>query len=84
MAGGIDIDEACRFPYEANNKAPFLPNDVGILTAADIEKLFVPRTTGVLIGCAPCQPFSKYSPKKRGPKPAPSAGVWRPDREGQT
>ena len=24
LAAGIDIDEACRYPYEANNKAPFL------------------------------------------------------------
>ena len=54
----IDIDEACRFPYEQNNGAPFLRKDVGNLTAKDIEDLFIPGVKRVLVGCAPCQPFS--------------------------
>lgn len=67
LAAGIDIDEACRFPYEANNRAPFLRKDVGTLTAADIKKLFVPGARSVLVGCAPCQPFSTYSQKSKDP-----------------
>lgn len=67
VAAGIDIDEACRFPYEANNKAPFLRKDVGSLTAADVERLFVPGHARVLVGCAPCQPFSTYNQKNNDP-----------------
>lgn len=67
VAAGIDIDEACRFPYEANNKAPFLRKDVGSLTAAEIEALFVPGHARVLVGCAPCQPFSTYNQKNDDP-----------------
>ncbi len=40
LAAGIDIDEACRFPYVANNQAPFIRKDVGSLTAKDVETLF--------------------------------------------
>jgi DNA (cytosine-5)-methyltransferase 1 len=67
LAAGIDIDEACRFPYEANNQAPFLRKDVGKLTGADIKKLFLPGAASILVGCAPCQPFSVYSQKSRDP-----------------
>lgn len=67
VAAGIDIDEACRFPYEANNDAPFLRKDVGKLTAKEIDDLFVPRTKRVLVGCAPCQPFSTYNQKNEDP-----------------
>ncbi|MFC4291437.1 DNA cytosine methyltransferase [Sphingorhabdus arenilitoris] len=67
LAGGIDIDEACRFPYEANNGAPFLRKDVGKLTAKEVEDLFIPGTKRVLVGCAPCQPFSTYNQKNEDP-----------------
>jgi DNA (cytosine-5)-methyltransferase 1 len=67
LAAGIDIDETCRFPYEANNGAPFLRKDVGKLTAKEIEDLFVPGTKRVLVGCAPCQPFSTYNQKNEDP-----------------
>lgn len=68
VAAGIDIDEACRFPYEANNKAPFLRKDVGKLTAKEIDDLFIPGAKRVLVGCAPCQPFSTYNQKNADPK----------------
>lgn len=67
IAAGIDIDEACRFPYEANNDAPFLRKDVGNLTAKEIDDLFIPRSKRVLVGCAPCQPFSTYNQKNDDP-----------------
>ena len=44
LAAGIDIDETCRFPYEQNNAAPFVRKDVGKLTAADLDSLFIPET----------------------------------------
>lgn len=67
IAAGIDIDEACRFPYEANNDAPFLRKDVGKLTAKEVDDLFIPRTKRILVGCAPCQPFSTYNQKNDDP-----------------
>ena len=67
LAAGIDIDEACRFPYVTNNQAPFIRKDVGSLRATDVETLFEPRGIRVLVGCAPCQPFSTYNQKNEDP-----------------
>ena len=63
---GIDSDPACRFPYEQNNNVPFLNAKVEELTDKDKDTLF-PEDTDIriLIGCAPCQPFSNYMTGKR-------------------
>lgn len=67
LAAGIDIDEACRFPYEANNEAPFVRRDAATVSAGDIQRLFIPGSIRILVGCAPCQPFSTYSQKSKDP-----------------
>ncbi|WP_273281739.1 DNA cytosine methyltransferase [Pseudooceanicola atlanticus] len=61
VAAGLDIDEKCRFPFECNNDAPFLLEDVGEIDAAELSARFLPGIPRILVGCAPCQPFSKYS-----------------------
>ncbi len=61
VAAGIDVDEACRYPYENNNAAAFLSADVKNLSATAIRRLFGASDIQVLAGCAPCQPFSTYS-----------------------
>ena len=61
VVAGIDIDPACSFPYEANNKAKFLERDVSKVTAAELNSLFGDAQIKVLAGCAPCQPFSTYA-----------------------
>lgn len=68
IVGGVDIDEECRYAFEANNEAPFIRRDVTKLTAKEIKGLFVPGHTRVLVGCAPCQPFSTYNQKNDDPK----------------
>jgi DNA (cytosine-5)-methyltransferase 1 len=61
VAAGIDVDGACRHPYETNNAARFMERDVSRVTAAEINRLLAPAEVRVLAGCAPCQPFSTYS-----------------------
>ena len=61
IAGGIDIDPACRYPFEANVKAPFHEYDVAELTPDFVASLFPESGIRVLAGCAPCQPFSTYT-----------------------
>jgi DNA-cytosine methyltransferase len=58
---GIDIDPACRYPYEKNNDVTFVRTDVGRISSSEIRKMFTPSAFKVLAGCAPCQPFSTYS-----------------------
>ena len=61
VAAGIDFDAKCRFPFEENNDAPFVLADVAEIEADDLASHFSPGLPRVLVGCAPCQPFSKYS-----------------------
>jgi DNA (cytosine-5)-methyltransferase 1 len=51
VSAGIDVDEDCRFPFEANNDAPFLRRDVEKLTNEDLSTLFHPGEPRVLVGC---------------------------------
>ena len=62
---GFDIDESCRFSYENNNNAKFVCKDVSTLASNDIKAYYPKNATKVLVGCAPCQPFSRYSGKYR-------------------
>lgn len=62
VVAGIDLDEACRHPFEANNRgALFHAADVGALKASELDSWFGDATVRILAGCAPCQPFSTYS-----------------------
>ncbi len=61
VVAGVDLDDACKYPYETNNDSAFHPIDVTILRAADVKSWFGDATIRVLAGCAPCQPFSNYA-----------------------
>lgn len=62
VVAGYDIEKECQYSYEHNNNAKFIYKDVKEIGSNEIEKLY-PRDTEVkvLMGCAPCQPFSAYS-----------------------
>ncbi|MGG5890708.1 DNA cytosine methyltransferase [Falsiroseomonas sp. HC035] len=68
VAAGIDVDEHCRYAYEHNNDAPFLCKDVSELGSDELAELFLPDEPRILVGCAPCQPFSTYNQKNDDPK----------------
>lgn len=59
VIAGLDIDKTCQFAYEANNNAKFILADVGKYSSKDIAKLYSTNSIKILMGCAPCQPFSK-------------------------
>lgn len=61
VVAGVDLDPACRFPYEANNQAKFLQRDISKVKSAELLDLFGSAEIKVLAGCAPCQPFSTYA-----------------------
>jgi DNA (cytosine-5)-methyltransferase 1 len=70
VVAGVDIEPACKYPYEENNKAKFIERDVNELSAADVSEMIHGGDISMIAGCAPCQPFSTYSrsgrSKKRG------------------
>lgn len=65
VVAGIDFEESCRYAYEHNNNAVFLNRDITKIDYTEVEKLFPKDTTKILVGCAPCQPFSKYTKRYR-------------------
>jgi DNA (cytosine-5)-methyltransferase 1 len=62
VVAGYDVDEACHFPYEHNNPgAAFHNTSVTDLTGAALSHHYPPGHQRILVGCAPCQTFSKYA-----------------------
>ncbi len=68
ISAGVDIDEQCRHAFEANNNAPFIRQSVSELKGSDLRSEFIPGQPSILVGCAPCQPFSKYSQGREDPR----------------
>jgi DNA (cytosine-5)-methyltransferase 1 len=66
VVAGVDFDPQCRFPYERNNEAIFIEQDVQKLLGTELAQMFGDARLRLLAGCAPCQPFSTYSQKGRG------------------
>ena len=65
VVAGIDNDISCKFGYEANNGARFIANDIANVSSAEIANLFGDAEIRVLVGCAPCQPYSGLN--RKGP-----------------
>ena len=65
VVAGFDIDQTCRYAYEENNNAVFVEADVAIVSSKEIIKHYTEDDVKVLVGCAPCQPFSKYTARYR-------------------
>ncbi|MCK5537249.1 MAG: DNA (cytosine-5-)-methyltransferase [Thiomargarita sp.] len=61
IQAGFDIDKSCQYPFETNCNAKFICKDILQVQASDIVKLYPKNTIKVLVGCAPCQPFSSYT-----------------------
>ncbi|MEM0991390.1 MAG: DNA (cytosine-5-)-methyltransferase [Bacteroidota bacterium] len=65
VVAGYDIDDLCEYPYEANNEAKFFAKDVVEIKGEELNEQFSDCDIKVLVGCAPCQPFSTYSFKSK-------------------
>ena len=63
VIAGIDSDASCKYAFEKNNKTQFIEADIAELSGEDITKLYPEGFLKILIGCAPCQPFSNYTNK---------------------
>jgi len=72
VVAGIDFDKTCDFAFEHNNNSKFLHRDVTTIDAKEVAKLYPKNSLKILVGCAPCQPFSQV-PGEREDKD----GKWR-------
>ncbi len=65
MYAGVDVDPKCKYPYEKNNGCLFVEEDVAKLSGFEVASFFPANHTKILVGCAPCQPFSTYTRGKK-------------------
>ena len=59
VIAGFDIDPTCQYTYEHNNDVDYHIKNIREVRAVDLENLYTPGSTKILVGCAPCQPFSQ-------------------------
>ena len=59
VRAGFDNDSTCQYAYEHNNKVPFHLRNIREVDGKEIIKLYDEDAIKVLVGCAPCQPFSQ-------------------------
>lgn len=64
VSAGFDIDWDCKFWYEHNNKTKFYQQDIKTLKAEQLQSIFWNSDIRILVGCAPCQPYSLINTKK--------------------
>lgn len=64
VLAGIDSDVGCKFAYEKNNKTNFIYKSVKDVEGKDLNSIFKDADIKILVGCAPCQPFSNYQKEK--------------------
>ena len=61
VIAGFDTDNTCKYAYEKNNKSTFIQKDIKEIDPSDILALYKNKKKKILIGCAPCQPFSSLT-----------------------
>jgi DNA (cytosine-5)-methyltransferase 1 len=62
VVAGYDIDSECKYAYESNNvPAKFHATSVTELDGESLSSHFGKGSVRILVGCAPCQTFSKYT-----------------------
>ncbi|MCL2228535.1 MAG: DNA cytosine methyltransferase [Firmicutes bacterium] len=63
VVAGIDLDPTCKFAYETNNNTQFLERNISEVKSSEINNFYGSEELKVLVGCAPCQPFSTMRKK---------------------
>jgi len=63
VVAGIDVDGSCEYAYTHNNNCQFIRKSIEDIKSSEINALLRDADYKVLVGCAPCQPFSTHSNK---------------------
>ncbi|MCH8032714.1 MAG: DNA cytosine methyltransferase [Bacteroidetes bacterium] len=70
VVAGIDTDDSCRYAFEKNVKGDFIQKDITKVKGREIKKKYWSNKEiiKILVGCAPCQPFSSHANKIKNKK----------------
>lgn len=64
VLAGLDNDASCQYAYEKNNNScKFIKADITDYDFIEMKEMYSKDSIRVLVGCAPCQPFSTHSSK---------------------
>ncbi len=61
ITAGIDFDNSCQYAFEKNNNTKFIHKNIAQLTSPELSALYPKGKRKILIGCAPCQPYSIFN-----------------------
>lgn len=64
VVAGFDNDKTCEYAYSFNNQTNFICKNIREVEARDIDSCYSEGADKILVGCAPCQPFSTMSYKR--------------------
>jgi DNA (cytosine-5)-methyltransferase 1 len=70
VVAGVDNDKTCKYGFEKNNSGKFIHKDIARFTPRELRRLFRGASVRVLVGCAPCQPYSSLNRRKLTKKKA--------------
>ena len=76
VVAGLDNDKTCKHAFEKNNSGKFIGRDIKRFASSELEELFEGAKVRVLVGCAPCQPFSTLT--RRRPTRKEAKKLWYP------
>lgn len=65
IKAGLDNDSFCKYAYEQNIGASFIEEDIAQFDFKTLKDFYSEGSTRVLVGCAPCQPFSPHTQKSK-------------------
>lgn len=65
VVAGIDIDGTCEYAYTHNNNCYFIKKSIEEVKGKEIKGLLKGADVKILVGCAPCQPFSMHQKDKQ-------------------
>ena len=64
VVAGFDNDDTCEYTYSHNNETSFHCRNIKEVTSEEINNCYSDNVQKILVGCAPCQPFSTMSYKR--------------------
>ncbi len=76
VVAGFDNDKTCEYAYSHNNNTEFHCRNIREVTANEINSCYSKDSIKILVGCAPCQPFSTMSYKRFKNSPRENDGKY--------
>ena len=68
VLAGLDFDKTCSYAYKFNNDSEFINADISTFPSENLSIKYSRKAIKVLVGCAPCQTFSKHTQKNKDRK----------------